>query len=103
MIDRAWWRLQAAHPPATIGALATELGVSQRYLQLGFRKQFGLTPKTVARIARFQQAAATLSGNGSLAPGYADQSHFCRETRALADLTPRELFAFVQDLEPARA
>lgn len=93
VVDRAWWRLQTGDPPVTIGALAAELGVSQRYLQLGFRRQIGLSPKTVARIARFQRAAVTMTRTG-----YADQSHFCRETRAMAGVTPRELFAFVQDV-----
>lgn len=93
VIDRAWWRLQTQRGSVTIGALAAELGVSQRYLQLGFRRQVGMSPKTVARIARFQHAVVAMTGDG-----YADQSHFCRETRALADVTPRELFAFVQDV-----
>ncbi len=105
VIDSAWWRLQAPHAPATIGALATELGVSQRYLQLGFGRQIGLVPKTVARVARFQHAVAALgkATGGYAVPGYADQSHFCRETRALTGVTPSELFAFVQDSGPARA
>lgn len=105
VIDTAWWRLQAARAPATIGALAAELGVSQRYLQLGFRRQIGLTPKTVARVARFQHAVATLTNgtSGYPVPGYADQSHFSRETRTMAGVTPRELFAFVQDARPARS
>lgn len=104
VIDAAWWRLQTGRAPATIGALATELGVSQRYLQLGFRRRVGLTPKTVSRIARFQHATVNLRHDaaGYTAAGYADQPHFCRETRRLADVTPRELFAFVQDSWPAR-
>jgi AraC-like DNA-binding protein len=103
VIDAAWSRLQTAHAPATIGALAAELGVSQRYLQLGFRRQFGLAPKTVARIARFQDAAVTLTEGTAAVRGYADQSHFIRETRAMVGVTPRELFAFVQDVWAARA
>lgn len=105
LIDTAWWRLQTGRAPATIGALATRLGVSQRYLQLGFRRQIGLPPKTVARIGRFQRAVTTLHRveGGYAAPGYADQPHFCRETRAMTGVTPRELFAFVQDAWPASA
>lgn len=107
VVARAWWRLQTTSAPLAIGALAAELGVSHRYLQLGFRRQVGLTPKTVARIARFQRAAVSMAGPGraagSSSHGYADQAHFCRETRAMAGLTPRELFAFVQDARPSRA
>ncbi|PRX46904.1 AraC-like DNA-binding protein [Prauserella shujinwangii] len=107
VITRAWWRLQTGPAPVTIGALAAEFGVSRRYLQLGFRRQVGLTPKTVARIARFQRAAVAMAGPRATAAGpghgFADQSHFCRETRALAGVTPRELFAFLQDAHPRRA
>jgi AraC-like DNA-binding protein len=99
---RAWWRLLNASAPITIGALARGFGLSQRHLQARFRTHVGLSPKTVARVARFQHALHALSGPAaSLAVatecGYADQSHFHRETRAMTDMTPGELFAFVQD------
>ncbi|MEH1129717.1 helix-turn-helix transcriptional regulator [Micromonospora sp. CPCC 206061] len=106
IVDRAWWRLQHGHR-LTIGSLASELGVSQRYLQIGFRRHIGLPPKTVARIARFQHAVGELAAPSATiaavaASAYADQSHFHRETRALAGVTPAELFAFVQDLMSRR-
>ncbi|MFI6505884.1 helix-turn-helix transcriptional regulator [Nonomuraea typhae] len=101
LIMRAWWRLQGAGGPPTIGALAGELGVSRRYVELGFRRVVGLSPKTVARIARFQRTvdlwrrpAATLEG--ALACGFADQPHLTREMRAMTRMTPKQLFAFVQ-------
>lgn len=101
MIMHAWWRLQAPTGPATIGSLAAELGVSRRHVELGFRRVVGLSPKTVARIARFQRTvdmwrrpSATLSQ--VLACGYTDQSHLAREIRAMAQMTPKQLFAFVQ-------
>ncbi|MEV0998168.1 helix-turn-helix transcriptional regulator [Nonomuraea sp. NPDC050202] len=86
----------------TIEALAGELGVSRRYLELGFRRVVGLTPKTVARVARFQRAVHALSRPSAtlgraVACGYADQPHLAREVRAMAGMTPKQLFAFVQD------
>ncbi|GLH98744.1 helix-turn-helix domain-containing protein [Phytohabitans aurantiacus] len=101
IVDRAWWRLQQGDR-LTIGGLANELGVSQRYLQIGFKKRIGLPPKTVARIARFQRSLGALAAPSATvaavaASAYTDQSHFHRETRALAGVTPAELFAFVQD------
>ncbi|SEG16540.1 AraC-type DNA-binding protein [Nonomuraea solani] len=101
LIMHAWRRLQAPAGPPTIGALADELGVSRRYVELGFRRTVGLSPKTVARIARFQRTvdtwrrpSATLGE--AVACGYADQPHLTREVRAMARMTPKELFAFVQ-------
>ncbi|TYB53016.1 helix-turn-helix transcriptional regulator [Nonomuraea sp. PA05] len=102
LVLHAWWRLQAPAGPHTIGALAGELGVSRRYLELGFRRVVGLTPKTVARVARFQRAVHALTRpsatlGGAVACGYADQPHLAREVRAMAELTPKELFALIQD------
>ncbi|MFY1670863.1 helix-turn-helix domain-containing protein [Plantactinospora sp. WMMB334] len=106
-VSSAWWQLQRAPAGLRIGALADRVGVSRRCLELRFRRQIGLTPGTVARIARFQRAVGLLAGGGALAgtatdTGYADQPHFTREVRALSGLTPTELCAFLQDLVPAR-
>lgn len=101
LIMHAWRRLQEPAGPPTIGALADELGVSRRYVELGFRRVVGLSPKEVARITRFQRTvdtwrrpSATLSE--AVACGYADQPHLTREIRAMAQMTPKQLFAFVQ-------
>jgi AraC-like DNA-binding protein len=96
-----WERLQDAGGRITVGALAAELSVGRRRLETGFRREIGLTPKTVARIARFQDAVQVLAApSGTLgsaaACGYADQPHFNREVRAMAGITPAELRAFVQ-------
>ncbi|NEE04673.1 AraC family transcriptional regulator [Phytoactinopolyspora halotolerans] len=103
----AWWRLQDPTSWTSIGGLAAELGVSPRGLQLAFQRHIGMSPKSVARIARFQRAVHMLSGQDAgfaraVEYGYADQSHFNREVRAMSGLTPAELFAFVQDSADAR-
>ncbi|MBE1491095.1 AraC family transcriptional regulator [Plantactinospora soyae] len=101
----AWWRLQRPGGRLRIGTLAKELGVSRRYLELGFRRQIGLSPGTVARIARFQHAVYLL-GRGAGLPrtavdsGYADQPHLNRQMRAMAGVTPAELCAILQYLRP---
>ena len=97
----AWRRLQASAGQITIGGLADALGISRRYLEIGFQRQIGLTPKTVARIARFQRAVQMLGQPAAqletaLACGYADQPHFNREIRAMTGITATELFAFLQ-------
>ena len=98
---RGWQQLQAHAGKATIGELAAGLGTGRRRLEAGFAREIGLTPKTVARIARFQdavQALAAPSGTfaAAAACGYADQPHFNREIRAMAGITPTELRALVQ-------
>jgi AraC-like DNA-binding protein len=99
---RAWWRLQQSAERLSIGALAGELGVSRRNLELRFQRQIGLSPGSVARIARFQRAVGMLARPVGLLRtavecGYADQPHFNREIRAMAGLTPTQLCAFLQD------
>ncbi|MGH3253004.1 MAG: helix-turn-helix domain-containing protein [Trebonia sp.] len=75
--------------------------VGRRRLEAGFAREIGLTPKTVARIARFQDAVQVLAAPpgtfaAAAARGYADQPHFNREIRAMAGITPSELRALVQ-------
>jgi AraC-like DNA-binding protein len=99
-VTEAWRRLQLADRPR-VGALADELGVGRRRLERGFREEIGLTPGTVARIARFQRAVGELARGASLAgaavaSGFADQPHLTRETRAMTGITPGALSAIVQ-------
>ena len=102
-VRQAWRRLQAPDAPR-VGPLAAELGVRRRRLERDFRRHIGLTPATVARIARFQRAVDHLArGTGPAAAaagsGYADQSHLSRDVRALAGCTPGELAGFL-DVPP---
>jgi AraC-like DNA-binding protein len=104
---RGWQRLHAAAGRTTIGGLAAEIGVGRRSLEAAFAREIGLTPKTVARIARFQDAVQVLAApSGTFAAaaacGYADQPHFNREIRAMAGITPTELRALVQYTGPLR-
>jgi AraC-like DNA-binding protein len=101
----AWTVLQRAGRPPRVGVLADSLGVSRRALELGFRRQVGLSPGAVARVARFQRAIALLGRPTGLARvaadcGYTDQPHFTRDMRRMAGLSPTELFAFVQYRRP---
>jgi len=98
-------RLAAADGRLSIGALAAEVGWSRRHLASRWRRDVGLTPKATARVLRFERAHALVRAGRALADvaydcGYADQSHFNREFRALAGATPREV-TFVQDWDAA--
>lgn len=103
----AWRRLRASHGGVRVEALAAELQCSRRYLRDGFVRHVGMSPKTVARLMRFHhvreriQAAPDRAhprwGEVAHAAGYADQSHFNREFRALSGTTPSD---FVRRLIP---
>jgi AraC-like DNA-binding protein len=94
--DVAWaWRsLERTHGKAPIGWICDRLGRSRRHLASRFREQIGLTPKTVARIFRFERAVALLQrGDVSLAElafecGYYDQAHLNRDFRDFAGRSP---------------
>jgi AraC-like DNA-binding protein len=91
----AWHRLQASGGRVAIGALAKELGCSRKHLTVRFRHEFGISPKLLARILRFDHAVR-LIGAGRVASladlaaasGYADQAHLSREFRSFAGSTP---------------
>lgn len=97
-------RMAAAAVTASCGRLPVErlaglAGMSRRHLERRFLDAVGMSPKRLGRITRFQAALQTLQQDGPGAGGgaataaqfgYADQSHFIREFRALADCTPSE-------------
>jgi AraC-like DNA-binding protein len=91
----AWRWLQRSDPPGVDEAAAL-LGVRRRRLEQAFQQYVGVTPKAVARVARFQRAVGMLSGQATVARVaaeccYADQPHLTREVRAMSGCTPAEL------------
>jgi AraC-like DNA-binding protein len=84
---------------ARVDDVADRLGVTRQHLARLFRREVGLTPKELARIARIQRAVAALGrGAGELARlavelGYFDQSHLANDVRELIGVTPRALAA----------
>jgi AraC-like DNA-binding protein len=111
----AWRLLGGSGGGRGVGALAEEVGWSRRHLAVRFRREFGLPPKTVARLIRFQRAYAMVGRTLVTAPtgdvptpadsgragdgwaelavrcGYYDQSHLIREFREFAGVTPAAL------------
>jgi AraC-like DNA-binding protein len=92
----AWERLHAAHGRCDIAALATGIGWSTRHLIARFRDGFGLPPKTLARVLRFDHAVRLLQRRDAApdwvalasACGYYDQAHLIRDFRAFSGQTP---------------
>lgn len=87
--------LQRAHGARSIAQIAQTLRVSARHLERGFAREVGLSPKTLARVLRFQRAFQWLAAPArrpaaeiALACGYYDQSHLIRDFRQFAGSTP---------------
>jgi AraC-like DNA-binding protein len=78
----------------TIKTIASRYNISPRYLQKLFVQYVGVTPKVYSQINRFQLSLKHITKKcGSLTSaayncGYADQSHFIREFKSFAGMTP---------------
>jgi AraC-like DNA-binding protein len=78
---------------ARVDDVATAVGWSRRHLPEGFRREYGISPKELARIARSHRSVRLARTGVSLAHvaaacGYSDQSHVDREWNRLAGLPP---------------
>ncbi|WP_119389636.1 helix-turn-helix domain-containing protein [Taklimakanibacter lacteus] len=97
-VRAAWQGLVDARGAISVAALAAGTAVSRRHLAQLFRAEIGMTPKTMARILRFEHARDLARSVPRLAwadlayeAGYADQAHLVREFRDLSGLSPGEL------------
>lgn len=76
--------------------LAEKLNYSERHISRIFQETMGISPKTFARIVRFQHALdMILSGDAArdndyfMDLGYSDQAHFQREFKQYTGITPK--------------
>lgn len=82
----------------TIADLARDVGLSRRRLSSLFDFETGLSPKQVARIARFNHArdlvqSGAQASDVALMAGYSDQAHLSREWKSMTGWTLRESWA----------
>ncbi len=97
-VQRAVDLIDATRGRVTMDDVAAAAGMTRRHLERRFRETVGLSPKRLARIARFQHAIATLEGTEgpgrgartAAACGYSDQAHFIRDFTTLAGCAPGE-------------
>jgi AraC-like DNA-binding protein len=99
--DRATaWALARLHadPSETVERLAADIGWSRKHLATRMRRDVGVTPRTYARLRRFERLVANLThgtqphwADLAAAHGFADQPHMIREMRDLSGLTPTSL------------
>ena len=103
-VVRAWTLLRRSHGRASIASIARQVGWSDRHLARQFSIEIGLTPKTAARVIRFDRARRLLPHHAgaevAVRCGYADQSHLVRDFTAFTGLSPtRWLAAEVGNLQ----
>jgi len=94
-IQQALRQIHRQHGQIRMGQLAEDVNMSQKHLERLFRRYVGHTPKTYARIARFQGALRSLAVSQSIDVadlasrfGYFDQAHLTRSVRQLIGMTP---------------
>lgn len=97
IIDYTITAIQQSHGNISIRDLEKKTGYSKRYLSMLFHDFVGLTPKTVASIARFQYFHKLWALNPSpdfyraeLHRFYYDQAHFIKEFKRFSGLAPRQ-------------
>jgi AraC-like DNA-binding protein len=82
----AWSRLAQTRGSISIADLADDIGWSRRHFSERFHREIGVTPKTAARIFRFEHACRLMKKHPpSIAQvafdcGYHDQPHMNRES-----------------------
>lgn len=99
-VDAAWKALCGVHGNIAISALARSLRCSRKHLAERFQEQVGVTPKTLARILRFERVVGQIveSGGRRLSQhahesGYFDHAHFDRDFRDFAGMSPSAYLA----------
>jgi AraC-like DNA-binding protein len=109
LVAHAWRQLAVSHGRRSVEGLAQETGWSRQHMADRFRAELGITPKTAARIFRFERACGLISNlrqplaEVAAACGYADQAHMTRDWNAFTGTSPRAWIAnelpFLQDYE----
>jgi AraC-like DNA-binding protein len=96
-LHHAWSRLERTRGSVPAATLAAEVGWSRRHLAATLHEHAGLPPKSLARVLRFEHAAARLRrpGDATLADlaldcGFYDQAHLNRDFRKFAGMTPAQ-------------
>lgn len=94
-LERAWAAMLATSGLVPIEDVARDIGWSRRHFSERFRQSYGLSPKVMARVLRFERAQKllrlpTAPSLASIAAvcGYSDQAHMTREWNAFAGASP---------------
>jgi AraC-like DNA-binding protein len=110
-LEMAWVRLAGAGGQIEVATLAADTGWSRRHFTQRFSTEYGMGPKAMARVMRFERSRTMLLAaptrrlrlvDIAAACGYADQAHMTRDWQALAGSSPTawlasEALPIVQD------
>jgi AraC-like DNA-binding protein len=94
-LRRAWHLLVRSGGSLRVDRLADEVGWSRRHLSARFSGEFGLSPKELARVVRFERSKLLIQrgrwqtlADVAATCGYYDQAHLTREWSRLAGCPP---------------
>lgn len=108
LLDHTLDLLAQTHGMIRVQELAAHIGYTRRYLDLLFKEHVGISPKSLARIMRFQhvyqiwtqQTSSTfLSDHWSAY--YYDQSHFIKEFQHFTGFAPQQYQEVVNEFGKA--
>lgn len=92
----------------SVERLAHDMGVSQRHLEIQFKRSVGLSPKTYSLIQRFKRVEFALRQSSSVswqdmifAHDYYDQNHFIKDFKRFTGHTPSDYL--LSNLEMGRS
>lgn len=96
LIQRAGELLYRTEGKARMSDLATQAHLSHRQFERRFKHFTGVSPKTLARLIRFESIRETMMLNPTMPLaalahdfGYTDQAHFIHDFKSFASRTPR--------------
>ncbi|TCP50910.1 AraC-like DNA-binding protein [Tamaricihabitans halophyticus] len=103
-VAEAWQWIAHHRGTGSIGGLARHVRLSERQLSAVFTAEFGLSPKAVSRLMRFEHARQRVAGavraggplniaDTAYACGYADHSHLVRDFHQYLGIAPSEWVA----------
>jgi AraC-like DNA-binding protein len=103
IIEDAVHRVNLVKGLVEVGVLSKQYAISQRQFERLFKEAVGFTPKTYAKIIRFESALDNFSTNESFTTialdcGYFDQSHFIHDFKSFSGFHPTSYFKIMRKL-----
>lgn len=99
-VDYSIQQMKACNGNISIKGLEQKLGISTRQLERLFRARIGLSPKEMGKLIRLNCAFYSLEEDPDISltslsydAGYYDQSHFSRDFKSIAGVSPSKLFS----------
>lgn len=99
-VDYTIQQMKACNGNLAIKGLEQKLGISTRQLERLFRTKIGLSPKEMGKLIRLNAAFSSLEADPEISltslsyeAGYYDQSHFSRDFKSIAGVSPTKLFS----------